>query len=158
MRNHPHNAYLESRILTADPIELVRLMYQGAIGEVRSARLYLQERDIRSRANAISKACAILTELTVSLDRKAGGEYAERLADLYGYMMRKLTEANSQQRDEPMAEVLRLLTTLLEGWEGAQKQLQAAQIQPHSEPVRHAPTGAWAHTQDAAYTPQAWSL
>jgi flagellar secretion chaperone FliS len=151
MSNQAHNAYLESRILTADPLELVRLTYQAAIGEVRSARQHLANRDIRRRSQAISKACAILTELTVALDRKAGGEYAERLADLYGYMMRKLTEANSQQRDEPMVEVLGLLSTLLESWEGVQGFL-------NSKPMPQAPPAPWAQMQETSYTPQAWSF
>ena len=153
MWNQAHNAYLESRILNANPIELVRLMYQAAIGEVRNARLHLENRDIRSRAQAISKACAILTELTVALDRKAGGEYAQRLAGLYGYMMGKLTEANFEQRDEPMAEALGLLTTLLEGWEGVQSRLGSA-----APPAPQPPADAWAQAQETAYTPHAWSL
>jgi flagellar secretion chaperone FliS len=152
---NPHDAYLESRILTADPLELVRMMYQAAIGEVRSARLHLQNRDIRSRSNAITKACSILTELTVSLDRKTGGEYAERLCELYGYIMNKLSEANFKQRDEPMAEALDLLNTLLDGWEGAQRQLQSAPERA-SQPIPAA--AAWAHADEVSYTPQAWSF
>jgi flagellar secretion chaperone FliS len=151
MSNQAHSAYLESRILAADPLELVGLMYQAAIGETRNARMHLANRDIRPRSQAISKASAILTELTVALDRKAGGEYAERLADLYGYMMRKLAEANLQQRDEPMVEVLGLLSTLLENWEGVQRLLD-------SKPRPQAPTAPWAQAHETAYTPQAWSF
>ena len=154
MSYQPHNAYLESRVLSADPIELVRLMYQTAIAEVRNARALLQGGDIRSRSKAVTKACAILTELTVSLDRKLGGEYAERLADLYGYIMRKLTEANFQQSEEPLAEVLGLLSTLLEGWEGMQRQLQSAPAADRVTPS----SGAWAQPADAGHARQAWSF
>ncbi len=152
MSYQPHNAYLESRVLSADPLELVRLMYQAAIAEVRSARANLQAGDIRGRSKAITKACTIVTELTVSLDRKSGGQYAERLADLYGYMMRKLTEANFQQHEEPLAEVLGLLSTLLEGWEGMQRQLQNTPVADHAAPA----AGVWAQTPD--YARQAWSF
>jgi flagellar secretion chaperone FliS len=160
MWNQPHNAYAESRIMTADPMELVRLMYLGAMAEVRNAIVHLQNRDVRARANSISKARAILTELTVALDRKSGGEYAERLADLYGYMSQKLTEANFRQREEPLAEVLGLLTTIVEGWEGAQKQLasQSAAGAASSDAVPASlPVGAWAAEQ-SGYTSQAWSF
>ncbi len=154
MPTQAHNAYLESRILSADPLELVCLMYRAAIDEVRSARLQLQNRDIRSRSNAITKACTILSELTVCLDRRAGGDYPERLRELYGYMMHKLSEGNFQQRDEPMVEVLGLLSTLLEGFEGAQKQLQSTHV---SAPQLSAP-GPWAQPPSASYAPQAWSF
>src|SRR5215469_13441120 len=138
MLNLAHSAYQESRILTADPLELVRLMYQAAISEVRKARLHLANGDIRQRSQAISKACAILTELTVSLDRKAGGEYAERLADLYGYMTGQLMEANFRQQEEPLAEVLGLFSTLLENWEGVQSFL-GSQRAPQSPVTSYVP-------------------
>lgn len=152
MPNPAHSAYLESRILTADPIELIRLMYQTAIGEVRNARLHLANGDIRQRSQAISKACAILTELTVALDRKTGGEYAERLADLYGYMTRKLTDANFRQREEELAEVLGLFTTLLQNWEGVQG-LLGSQRAPQAPITSYVPS-----QETVAYTSQAWSF
>jgi flagellar protein FliS len=153
MWNQAHNAYLESRILTADPIELIRLMYQTAITEVRNARTHLANREIAQRSNAITKACEILTELTVALDRKSGGEYAERLAELYSYMMGRLTEANFKQTEEPLAEVLGLLTTILEGWEGMQAQSgNATQAAPVSQGSH------WAHAQESGYTSNAWSF
>jgi flagellar secretion chaperone FliS len=152
MPNLAHNAYLESRILTADPLELVRLMYQAAISEVRNARVHLANGAIRPRSQAVSKACAILTELTVSLDRKAGGEYAERLADLYGYMTGQLMEANFRQREEPLTEVLGLLATLIENWEGVQSFL-GSQRTPQVPVSSYTPAA-----ETTAYTPQAWSF
>lgn len=161
MWNQPHTAYAESRILTADPMELVRLMYQSAIAEVRGARAHLKARDISARARCVSQACAILTELTVALDRKSGGQYAERLGELYAYMTRRLTEANFQQREEPFAEVEGLLSTLFEGWEGAQKQLAAQTMHPtdsRGAESRGSFDGPWARPDQASYTPQAWSF
>ena len=51
-----------------------------------------------------------------SIDRRQGAEIAGRLVALYDYMLGRLTEANIQQEDRPLAEVSRLLTTLQEGW------------------------------------------
>jgi len=150
MPRNPHNAYLESRILSADRMELVCLMYQAAISEVREARRHLQEKNIRARSASITKAQNILSELTTVLDHKRGGQFSANLARLYDYMMRRLTEANFKQIEEPLAEVLGLLATLKEGWDGIKQQTEPA-----------APVGnAWAHsaTQDAPETSQAWSF
>jgi flagellar protein FliS len=70
------------------------------------------------RSKAITKASHVLIQLTVALDHERGGEISRRLAALYEYMLRQLREANFRQRDEPLAEVLSLLATLAEGWEG----------------------------------------
>lgn len=106
-----HDAYLESRVLSATPLELVHLLYQGAIGAVQDA-----DGRIAERSRAISKACAIFAELSAALNREAGGELAGGLAGLYDYMQRKLLVANLQQSDPPLGEVLSLLATLHEAW------------------------------------------
>ena len=113
-----HDAYLESRILSADPLELLRLLYQAATSKVRDARRHLAEGDIQSRSRSITRVCEILIELAGSLDHERGGEISARLAQLYDYLLGRLIEANLQQSDEPLAEALGLLTTLSEAWEG----------------------------------------
>ena len=103
-------------ILGASPLELVRALYRGAIRSVRLARTSLANGQIRERSAAITKACAIVQELTVSLNREAGGEVAVNLAEIYVYIHRRLGEANIEQSDGPLAETEKLLSTLLEAW------------------------------------------
>ena len=38
MPGTPQDAYLESRILTADPLELVRMLYRASVDSTRRAR------------------------------------------------------------------------------------------------------------------------
>lgn len=122
--HYAHDAYLESRVMTAGPIDLIRLLYQSGMGEVREARTQLAEGNIEARVKHISKACAILVELAASLDHERGGEVSQRLASLYDYMVRKLVEANIRKSDAILAEVLGLMATLLEGWDGVKAQTQ----------------------------------
>jgi flagellar protein FliS len=117
MWNHAQDAYLESRVLSADPVELIRLLYQTGVSAVQDARRCLADGKIMERSQAITKAGRVLIQLITALDHERGGEISRRLAALYDYMLRRLTEANSRQRDEPLAEVLSLLATLAEGWE-----------------------------------------
>lgn len=126
MSHTAHDAYLEGRILSADPLELVRLLYQGCTDAVREARRCLSEGEVAGRSRWVSKATDILTELIASLDRQRGGEIAGRLALLYDYMQRRLLDAHLQQADQPLAEVLGLLITLGEAWSGVQAQSRPA--------------------------------
>jgi flagellar secretion chaperone FliS len=145
------DAYLEGRILSADPLELIRLLYQGAADAVRQARRSLAEGDIAGRSQAISRAYEIVAELAGSLDLTQGGEFGDRLLRLYDYLQRRLIEANLQQTDGPLAEVLGLLSTLAEGWQGAQGQ---------AEPARPAASAAWGAPPPAELEPatHAWSF
>jgi flagellar secretion chaperone FliS len=111
-----YDAYRESEILTADPIRLTELLYRGALDATREARGFLRAGDIEARGRAISKASAILLELAGSLDRERGGEVGRNLAELYVYMLGRLSTAHIEQREEPLAEVEKLIGTLLEAW------------------------------------------
>ena len=118
MWHNARSAYLESRVLSADPIELVRLAYQAAMEAVKEARRHLANQQILERARAISRASEIILELNASLDFERGGQIAPQLAALYDFMLRRLTDANLRQSDAPLAEVLGLLQTVAEGWAG----------------------------------------
>ncbi len=147
-----NDAYLENRVLSAEPIELVRMLYQAAVAAVRNARHSLAAGDIAARSGSINKAYAILAELHSSLDFERGGDLAARLDGLYDYLRNKLVEANFKQSDACLAEVLTLLSNLSEGWDGAAKSLKA---------VATVDTG-WERTipppADAGYAPRAWSF
>lgn len=130
MYRDANDAYLEDRVLSAGPVELVRMLYQAASGAVREARRLLKAGEIAARSMAITRACDVLAELTGSLDRERGGEIAVRLSQLYDYMTLKLVEANTLQQDALLAEVLGLLGTLAEAWEGMEQGVQAAAPAP----------------------------
>lgn len=151
MSHNGHDAYLEGRVLSADPLELVRLLYQGCSDAVREARRRLAEGEIAGRSRAVSNAYEILTELLASLDRQRGGEVAQRLALLYDYMQRRLIDANCRQEDAPLAEVLSLLATLGEAWQG---------VRQHSRPAPSA-ANPWGHAPVVEAEPavsHAWSF
>ena len=141
MRNKRYQESLDDDILTANPVQLVQLLYRGAVDSVTSARRYLRLGDIRARSRAISKAMAIVTELSLSLDHTTGGELSKNLADLYAYAEKLLVQANLEQSDPPLAEAERLLSTLLEAWQSCKL------------PGEQADTGEASAKDDSAYRP-----
>jgi flagellar protein FliS len=127
--------YLQTDILHAEPVELVRVLYRAAIEAVSSARAALQAGDIGARATAISKASSIVNELAHSLDHQAGGEISRQLVELYDYIVSLLHDANYRQVEAPLVEAKRLLETLLEAWENC----RPAATPPIAEPVEYTP-------------------
>jgi flagellar protein FliS len=149
MSMRAQQAYRMEKILAADPIELVRLLYKGAMEAVGTARRCLGARDIRGRSAAISTAFEILGELIVSLDHERAPELSRRLAELYDYMQRRLLAANLEQADAPLTEVLGLLETLAGAW----MQVPAAEF---STPVGL--PHAWNRQAEPAPAAQGWSF
>ena len=124
------NPYFQNTILNAEPVELIRMIYQQAISSVREAREHLRQRRISERSAAIMRAYMALTELLAALRPETAPEISAQLQSLYGYMLQRLLDANMQQADEPLAEVLGLLSTLSEAWAGA-----ASKLAPRDERV-----------------------
>src|ERR1017187_8486861 len=154
MWNSGHDSYLESRVLAADPVELVSLLYEACTQAVREARRYLAAGQIAERSREINKACAIVIELATSLDHDRGGQISQRLALLYDYMERRLLQANMQQSDAPLADVLGLLTTLSEAWAGVRQ----PEEKPAAESAQSLPAAENRRTQSATSQPPAQNV
>ena len=97
------NAYkdvgLETSVMGADPHKLVAMLFQGALLAISEAKYEMQNRHTEAKGKAISKAIAIIGEgLQASLDRKAGGELAQNLFGLYGYMNQAPGRSQPEQR------------------------------------------------------------
>lgn len=166
MYSDVNNHYLEARVLSASPVELVRILYGSAQRAVREARRHLAAGDVASRSREISQAVRILVELSTALDREKGGELARQLIELYDYLQRRLIDANIRQEDAPLAEVELLLATVSEAWDtvagGAQQPAPAVVAAvPEPPPVRTAAAGygaaAFMNAPSFALAGQSWS-
>lgn len=117
MPANAYNTYLEATILSADPVELVRILYRTAIDSVHEARGYLSAGDVAARVRSVNKAWGAIRELSFCLNHEVQPILARQLAELYDFMQRRLLAANFEQTDAPLAEVARLLENLSEAWE-----------------------------------------
>jgi flagellar protein FliS len=103
----------------ASPHRLVSLLYGALADRIHAARGALARGDVPGKAVAISSAVRIVEEgLAAPLNLKDGGEIAARLADLYDYLVRRLTMANLRSDDGALDECARLVGTLRDGWDG----------------------------------------
>ena len=62
--------YISSRVAAATPMELTRMLYEGAMQSVQEAVTAHRAGDILARGNAVTKAVEILGELRFSLRRE----------------------------------------------------------------------------------------
>jgi flagellar protein FliS len=139
----PKDSYLESRILAADPVELIHILYEHALTQVRVARTAFATNDIRSRSQAICKALAAIGELETSLDYDAGGSISRNLAKIYRYIRKRLTDANVNREQGALAEVESLIRTLDDGWTAMQHAGTHGVVPAYSQGVTEALEHAW---------------
>ncbi|MBC7385911.1 MAG: flagellar export chaperone FliS [Cryobacterium sp.] len=116
--------YKQMQITTASPTQILILLYEGAIQNVKKAMLAIEQKNFAEKGKYIGKAHDIINELTVSLNHEVGGSIAQDLERLYNFMVTQLFKANIENDKEPLSAVLKNLETLLEGWKGAVTQFQ----------------------------------
>ncbi len=122
--------YEQTQVVTSSGIQLVVLMYDGAIQSIEIAKREIQANNIREKARHLGRAIAIIGELNSVLDLEQGGEIARSLRRLYDYMLMELVEANARNNEQRLDGPLRCLTTLREAWRevAAQQQTRMAGV------------------------------
>lgn len=108
---------IESGVMSANPHQLIEMLFDGANGALVRARLFMQQGDIVAKGEAISKAINIIDNgLKAGLDQENGGEIATNLSALYDYMIRRLLQANLRNDCQAIEEVEGLLGNIAEAW------------------------------------------
>jgi flagellar protein FliS len=109
-------SYLQTQVRSSSPLELVVMLYDGALRSTTAACEAMRRGDIPARRAALSKTMAIIGELQNTLDMKSGGDVAVQLDQLYGWMTSHLLQAAVRQEAGPIEDVRRVLETLRDGW------------------------------------------
>ncbi|MDB5799882.1 MAG: fliS [Rhodocyclales bacterium] len=108
---------IETNVSTANPHQLVLMLFDGALLAINSAAISMSNGDVVAKGMSTSKAIEIITYgLKASLDGEAGGDLAGRLGALYDYMCQRLFFANAENNEAILNEVSGLLNDLREAW------------------------------------------
>jgi len=117
------SAYFKTKVMTASPAELRRMLLDGAIRFAEMSRDGLQRQDHEAVYTGITRCQAILMELINGLRPEHDAELCKRLSALYTYMYTRLMKASSERSIELVHEVLNLLRYERETWDMVQAKL-----------------------------------
>ena len=109
--------YLVQQIASASPARLVAMLYERAITLLRETVAAIESGDIERRWTANGKASEVISHLWGTLDRERGGEIAENLNRLYGFMMMRLTMVDVENSAQAARDVIVLLEPLRRSWQ-----------------------------------------
>ena len=117
------NQYKQMAVKTANRGQILIMLYEAAIQNVKKATVAIDNKNIAAKGTAIGKAHDILNELANTLDFEAGGKIARDLERLYTFITEQLVKANLENNKASLQHVQQLLETLLEGWRQAVEQV-----------------------------------
>lgn len=120
--------YRKSAVTTASPLQLVIMLYDGALRFMEAGKHGMRLNDRFGQNESLKKAQRILTELMATLDTEKGGEVAKSLFSLYSYAHSRLVDANLEDDPAPIDESIEIVSTLRESWVELEQQSRNAGI------------------------------
>jgi flagellar protein FliS len=142
MNSYGIRAYRKTTVITADPGKLVLMCYEGAIDQLKIAKMKYQEKDYEAKCKALTKAMNLIDELLYSLDFEKGGDISRHLKAIYNYMTVRILQADVNRDIAGIDEVIGILTELLSAWKeifsGQSKKFQPESIEFNEERTQQA--------------------
>jgi flagellar protein FliS len=119
-------AYQQVQTESRSPLELVVMLYDGAIASLSQAHEAAARGDLRQRGAAVSKTLSIVGALREALDLTEGGAVAAELDRLYDYITCRLLDVTARHDAGALTEVRVLLSGVRDAWHQIASQSQQA--------------------------------
>lgn len=126
------DAYRRTEAQSASPMQLVVMLYDGALRFLTEAKSAHAEGDLRRRARALGRVAAIVAECHGTLDLERGGAVASELDRLYSYISGRLLDITMKKDVSAIDEIHKLMSTLRDAWAQA---AQGTMAQPATRPA-----------------------
>jgi flagellar protein FliS len=121
------NQYRHTSIATANRGQLLIMLYEVAIKNLKKASDAIQKSDVNLKGRAIVKVHDVLNELLNSLNFDVDSVIPRDLERLYNYMIEQLVKANVENSVETIDFIRKILEDLLVSWKLAVEQVNKAQ-------------------------------
>ena len=109
-----YQQYKKHDVMMANPMELIIMLYNGAIKQLRLAKMSIEE-DKPETANAkLQKAQDIIMELMMGLDLSY--QIGQDLLKLYEYIHNQIMEINITKQLDSIDAVVEMLSELRDAW------------------------------------------
>ena len=128
-----HAQYLESKVLTAPPQRLHLMLIEGAIRFGRQAEQELLAGSHANAAEPLMRVLDIVGELLAGV-RQTKSDINDKLATVYWFIFRRVSEATMYADTTALTEVLRLLEFERETWQKVCEKLGANSGSPTTVP------------------------
>jgi flagellar secretion chaperone FliS len=118
----PPRAYRESAVLSAQPEQLVVMLYDGARRFLHQAAIAMGDGQVELAHRKLRRTEDILLHLREVLDMEQGGEIATRLESIYVFCQSYLLKARLDRDPAKIDRVSAMLGELRDAWATIEQQ------------------------------------
>jgi len=107
---------VETGVSDADPTQLILMLFDGLLDSLTVADGHLERNAIAEKSAQLVRAGRIVLGLQNALDFDKGGEIARNLAELYGYLTRRILHVNLHNDRVVLKEIRGLVEQIRDAW------------------------------------------
>lgn len=112
--------YLKQSVMTASPAELIVMLFDACIKNLKLAQINLEDNsDFSGAHNHFINAQEIIAELINCLD--PGVELSSKLLEIYEFLLRTIREMNIKKDVTLLPDVLEILSAMRDTWQQISK-------------------------------------
>jgi len=114
INSRPQDAYRRQDVLTAGPVDLIVMLYDGLKKNIVLGKRGILKNDVPGAHKHLMKAQLIVTELINSLDMNY--QISDELLELYEFALKGLADANLHKNAEPLDPIIEMVDSIREAW------------------------------------------
>lgn len=115
-----YQRYKRHDVLMANPVELIVMLYNGCIKQLKLAQIAIGENNMEQTNVSLQKAQDIVMELMMSLDLSY--EISGELMNLYEFISREIVLINASKDVQSIGPIIEMLSSLRDAWTQVQKE------------------------------------
>lgn len=108
--------YFVTEVTTAPPQKLHLMLIEGTIRLLHKTRRHWVAKEFVEAADSLHQAQRVVGEILSGFNRDANPELVNRVAAIYGYVLRTLMEISAYRDEQKLDGVLQVLDTERETW------------------------------------------
>lgn len=114
--NNPYASYVNGKVNTASKGDLLIMIYDSAIRNIKEAQVQMKARNFPLKGQAVDVAFKAVSELMLSLNFEIGGEIARNLSNIYNFILRQITASNLSNDPQKLDVPLQILEDFRKTW------------------------------------------
>ena len=105
-------------VASANGVQLIQMLFDGLLESLAATKGHIQNGAIVEKGKSIARASRIVIGLQGALDFERGGDLANNLNELYGYVTRRVLHVNARNDLDALEEIFGLMNEIRSAWEG----------------------------------------
>ena len=123
---HGYEKYKEQHVLQASPQELVVMVYDCCLKNLKLAKLSIEAKELEKSNIELQKAQDCINELIMGLDFNF--EISKSLMSIYDFAINFIIDINLNKTSEKIPEIVSIIQELRDAWAEASKLSRKAQF------------------------------